>query len=522
MSTDRDLKMGRALASIPLPELSDGYYSRLAEDLKRARPASSRARRRRPRMMRVGLVAAAVAAVAAIFGFAVLPGLRGTDTATAADMLASMNAAAGHARVVRLAITDERVSRAASSPPSDARKGSSSAPRRTNEQLTLSTAGDIRYTLVRQLVDAMGTDVETHTIETYDAGRHEMMRQGRTVPVESTATPGAYPYHRRRGALGIERPSWGTTVFSTYLYANFQALSNSLRARLAEGDPNAPVTQSTYLGRPAWHADLTERMPSSDGRSPDGLLVTWSVTVDKQTGLLVASDLDPGSDPDELKGLARSFRVTHLEVDPQLPDGWQRISPSGQSEISIFDRGTRFGTPEAVAERSWPTLVLIPQTVPAGYRLTDVATRDYEGMSKSPQDQGQLIYLTRHDPREYIWKRTSVDASVQRVMVRYRRGFSTFTVAIKPLQNGGGSLGDGESGLLGAEAVTLTAGYLEGERARTWISPYFGNGPTLITYSDRSRITVTGDLTRQELIDVANSFRAYGDVTRPLPEEYGE
>lgn len=65
-------------------------------------------------------------------------------------------------------------------------------------------------------------------------------------------------------------------------------------------------------------------------------------------------------------------------------------------------------------------------------------------------------------------------------------------------------------------------GYLEGARARTWISPYFVGGPTLITYSDRSRITITGDLTRQELIDVANSFKAYGDVERPLPKGYGK
>jgi hypothetical protein len=84
--------------------------------------------------------------------------------------------------------------------------------------------------------------------------------------------------------------------------------------------------------------------------------------------------------------------------------------------------------------------------------------------------------------------------------------------------------------------VTLTGGFLKGARARTWISsadlPFShvnGNsmftsedGPTLLTYSDRSMITICGDLTRQELIAVANSLKVYGDVAKPLPAGYGD
>ena len=111
--------------------------------------------------------------------------------------------------------------------------------------------------------------------------------------------------------------------------------------------------------------------------------------------------------------------------------------------------------------------------------------------------------------------------SVRRVMVRYCRGFSTFVIAIRPLLHGG-SIGGDESGRLGAEDVTLTAGYLKGARARIFISPYFGGGPTLVTSSDRFRTTIAGDLTRRELIDVANSLKAHGDVDKPLPAGYGE
>jgi hypothetical protein len=239
------------------------------------------------------------------------------------------------------------------------------------------------------------------------------------------------------------------------------------------------------------------------------------VTVDKATGLLVASDY--GSGPDR-----QSFRVTSLEIDPPLPNGWQSIPKAGQRTISTEDVGTRFGSPESVAERSWPTLVLIPRWVPAGYRMTDAATTDFMGMMTSAKDKSRLIYLSRHDPRESYRQMTSVDASVQRVMVRYRRGFSSFVVEITPLLRGDNTPRHFEAGRLGGEDVTLSAGYLKGNRARTYLAPYRGRGPTLVTYSDRSRITITGDLTRQELIDIASSLKAYGDVDRPLPAGYGK
>ena len=94
---DRDLKMGRALASVPLPELSADSTRASASGWSSARRAAGPARRR-PRLLRVAVAAAVVAAAAAVVAFAVLPAFRGgPETATAAEMLASMNAAAGNA-----------------------------------------------------------------------------------------------------------------------------------------------------------------------------------------------------------------------------------------------------------------------------------------------------------------------------------------------------------------------------------------------------------------------------------------
>jgi hypothetical protein len=524
VSADRDLKMGRALASIPLPELSEGFYARLGEQLEQIRPAArpvSPPAHRRFRVLRVGIAAAVVAVAAAIVAFAVLPAFHGgPETATAAEMLASLNAAVGNARVVRLDILEQRSPLVASASPSSSPGAArSSRPRTVAEQLTLSTAGDVRYTSVRELLDGMGSRVQMRTLETYDSRRHESMRQGDTHLAAGQPPPDPNPYDQPmpRTVL-VSRPSWGTTVFSTYLLANFQALSNSLRALLAETDPGTPVQLTTYLGRPAWHTALSEVMPSAKG---SGVPVEWSVTVDKETGLLVASELKATSGGALPSGLARSFRVTRIEVDPDLPAGWPRIDPSDVAEVAIFDLGTRFGTPLTVAARAWPTLVLVPKEVPQGYSLTDVATRDYEGMEKTPGDHAKYVVLQRRDPRIYASERTGIDASRQRVQLRYRRGFSSFVISIRPLAGGEGS-GGSAGPASGTDDVVLTGGYLKGAKARVWISPYFGGGPTLVTSSDRSKITVTGDLTRQELLDVADSFTAVGDTTKPLPEGYGK
>ena len=104
------------VAALPVPPTADDFMPRLAArladepgvaapagDAGGALPGTSvLARRRFP--SRVFIAAATVAAAAAVFAFAILPALRGTETATAADMLASMNAAGGGVQVVRLHI----------------------------------------------------------------------------------------------------------------------------------------------------------------------------------------------------------------------------------------------------------------------------------------------------------------------------------------------------------------------------------------------------------------------------------
>lgn len=506
MSTDRDLKMGRALASIPLPELSDEFYAQLAENLEHARPTSPRALRR-PRVLRTGLVAATVVAAAAVFAFAVLPALRGTETATAADMLASMSTTGGAQTVhIRLVQTEQSTPAAGDGEPR--------SRRRMIEDLVLSVTGDYRGKgwlsvdegLSPRIVSSFG----------YDAARHELRVASRN----------------NSDGLLVLHPAWPTVQPSVMPdYLGYKAAASSVLALIAELDPKTPVTETTYLGRPAWRATLRGVWQDSPG---------LTVTVDKATGLLLET---------RRSGTAsgRTFldvlRVTHFETDPALNAGWQvvpllKTPAAGLNWNYIRDEGTRFGSPEAVAARSWPTLPLIPQWAPDGFRRTDVANAVFWDPRPGHEDDTSWhwsVDTVRRPGRLAglgITKRLALKRCAQGVLVLFRRGFQSFTVEVSPRLPGEPGLGElAPEERMTAEDAVLTGGYLKGARARTWISTavlpvaHLGGdsmfvsyqGPTLLTYSDRSLIAVYGDLTRQELIDVANSLRVYGDPDKPLP-----
>ena len=79
------------------------------------------------------------------------------------------------------------------------------------------------------------------------------------------------------------------------------------------------------------------------------------------------------------------FALTEMTLDPKLEPEWQLPKGPGR-KVTIIDEATRFGTPDEVAARSWPTLPLIPQWAPAGYRLTDVASAGFTPTGSTTQD----------------------------------------------------------------------------------------------------------------------------------------
>ena len=304
--------------------------------------------------------------------------------------------------------------------------------------------------------------------------------------------------------MTIRRPAWKTasTAFGDDAepYPN---LSANLRAAVAETDPSLPVEETTYLGRPAWHGVFTVR--ERWGLEETQMVFRWDATVDQATGLLVAASCTIQANGKPLPE-DWDLRVTSLELDPALDQGWQRPVASGR-RTTIVDDGTRFGTPEEVAKLSWPTLPLIPQWAPAGYRLTDVAGAGTGSTS---------ISRPSHD---VVVKGVKGPLQNQTVLVRFRRGFGSFIVQINPRTFG--------ETVRGKPDVILSAGYLEGQPAVFADDASDGTqigiaAPTLITYSDRSKVIITGDLTRDELVRVAESMKVYGDVDKPLMPGFGQ
>ena len=218
--------------------------------------------------------------------------------------------------------------------------------------------------------------------------------------------------------------------------------------------------------------------------------------------------------------IAWDLRVAEMTLDPKLEPEWQLPTGPGR-KVTIIDEATRFGTPDEVAARSWPTLPLIPQWAPAGYRLTDVASAGFTPTGSTTQDWTADDVRKRVISRDgdVVTKRVEWPLDGQTVLVRFRRGFSWFVVRISPK-----TLGEY---LQGPPDVTLSSGYLKGQPAAftdggTSTTALGLQTPSLMTFSQRSRVVITGDLTHDELVAVANSMKAYGDLDRPVTPGFGQ
>jgi hypothetical protein len=427
-------------------------------------------------------IAATAAAVAAVVVLVALPSAHGPSqaSATAAEMLASMNTASlRDTRTVRLTYTLGH--RAV-----DGDSSWTGGPGTTKNTATLSASGDIRYSTIH--VPAWKA-MATTQVRTYDEQSHEARWINGPPPVGKIKE------------LTIFRPAWdleASGTSDTWL----SRFSGWVRSCLEETDPHTPVTRTTYLGRPAWHAVLLESL------AHPARTVEWSVTVDRETGLVLRTDSRTLETPPAQVPTVDEFRVTRFEVNPALPRDWDTVPEAGKERIGIIDDATRFGTPEETARRSAPTPVLIPSRVPRGYRLSDVATVGHPGIGGSSAGKARLVYLSRHNPRKYLQQRIGIDPAIQHVAIRYRRGFTTFEITVLPPRGASGKRAP--LGLAGADLVTLTGGYLAGEKARVGVAPSLGLPPTLVAVKDGYRITISGDLTQQELITVADSLEARG------------
>ncbi|HEY5386786.1 MAG TPA: hypothetical protein VIL79_02685, partial [Thermoleophilia bacterium] len=293
-------------------------------------------------------------------------------------------------------------------------------------------------------------------------------------------------------------------------YAGYTA---SVRAAVAAADPEQSVESVTFAGRPAWRASFPVQFHKDpfDPTSPLVTIATVTAVVDRDTGLTLLARFDsalPGAPWGEI-------RVDRVEFRPTLSAGWNNVRFPPGAPVTVLDPGTRFGTVAEVAKRSWPTLPLVPAHVPAGYHLVAAST---SGMDFAPP------YAQPHPGQRTTWRVGSTvyrrpywTAPNARVQLVYRKGFSQFAIDVSPHMVAPNVDPLGQNDLRpGAQDVKLSGGALKGQPSRNWVAPYNGLGPLLLTFSDRSQVTIWGDLTRQELLDIANSLQAVGDADRPI------
>jgi hypothetical protein len=284
----------------------------------------------------------------------------------------------------------------------------------------------------------------------------------------SASMGGSALFYAERSGIAPGAPDQGPPTW--ILPEQFAAF---VRAALAAGDP--AVRAIVFDGRPAWRLDvdavLNSIVPEFSGDH-------FQITVDRDTGLPVRVV--------EMKGavILHEVRLDDLRVDAALPtDAFRLAFPAG-AEVARSDDGFQRTSLDQVA-----TTVgyrpLVPAVVPAGFALSEVAVAHLAAATGSegsnPESRG-VVSLT------------------------YRSGFDELLVTTRlrgagqwtdPLATGEGIVDD-------AQQVTLGRGALAGSSAYVVIAPR-GTPHLWVQASDRV-ITVSGDLSRQELIDVAESL----------------
>lgn len=446
----RDELLGALLRQLDVPEHRPEFYAelhyRLAEE-RRTRQAEER-RRRRARRNRIRWTArtAFVAAAAALAALAVgLPrDADGPEIATAAEIKAKVAVALSSAR----SVGGELVVRGASY-----QNAYGWERRRWNFALT--AGGDFRFTH-----DGGSSDLA------YDASKGIERSLGSLSGDTETAS------ERRGVAPGPPDPG----PSESFLQRDFGAV---VRALLAADDPR--VTETTYDGREVWELDV-DATPNAIVPELSG--DHFEITVDKETGFpLRVVELKNGEFLDEI-------RIEELEIDPALAEADFRVRFPPGSEVNRTDGGfRRVGLEDVEAAVGYEPLV--PEQMPDGYELAEVA-------------------VAKEAPQTGVEGGNPISANV--VSLGYRRGLDRFVVTTRLRHVPGfqdiwdDPLGTGEGFRDDPETITVAAGALAGFQVELLIAPR--NTPHIWAKTDSLVVTIAGDLSRAELLAVAESLQA--------------
>ncbi len=254
----------------------------------------------------------------------------------------------------------------------------------------------------------------------------------------------------------------------------FRGMGAVVRAMLAAEAPS--VSEATFDGRPAWVMSAEVQPNRLSTVSGDHI----EITVDQQTGFPVeVSESKEGR-------LLQALRLEGVQIDPALTgDEFVLAFPEGV-EVERNDQGFRRVPLEQVAEVVGYQ-PLVPAEVPEGYKLAEIAVAEVGGPTgkegMNPSAEGV-------------------------VSLAYRRGFDRLIISTRVVGDDpslwSDPLASGEGFIDTPETVTLTSGAFAGSTAEVLIDPRAV--PHLWAMNDSLVLTVSGDLSRSELLSVAESL----------------
>jgi hypothetical protein len=454
----RDEGLGAALRALETPEHAPGFYADLQRRLGQER-AVRRAHVRRRRIARRGglrwgvRLAFAAAVATAIWLVAGLPEDERLpdviEDATAAQIQARVRTAFAGAET----LTGELVVRGRSY------ENAYGWEEPVRWRFALTAQGDLR---LRGLTirDTM----------TYDAERGV---QRSLNPSASLGGEGPL-FAAERTGVAPGPPDPGPT--DDHLKRDFGAY---VRALLAADDP--AVVETRYDGSPAWRLDVRAQV---NKLVPDEFAVDrFSIWVDQQTGIPVRVLEKKG------ERVLNELRIERLAVDePLAREAFTLRFPEG-IEVMRSDEGfRRVELGEVAAAVGYEPLV--PAWLPEGFELAEVAVAPGSGVPTGAE--------------------AGNPDSTDVVSLSYCRGFERLLVTTRLRHVPGFAdawsdpLATGEGIRDRPEPVQLERGALSGVEANLLIVPR--NTPHIWALADELVVTVSGDLSRDELVRVAESL----------------
>jgi hypothetical protein len=246
-----------------------------------------------------------------------------------------------------------------------------------------------------------------------------------------------------------------------------------VRAAIAAGDP--AVHEVTYRGAPAWQLDV-DTIPNAV--APELSADRFEITIDRRTGLPVRIV--------ETKNgrFLRELRIEDVAVDKKLPPGTFTLRFPQGADVMRSDDGFRRVPLEAVVGVVGYS-PLVPRWVPDGYRLAEVAVAPVAG--PTGKEAG-------NPPSRMV------------VSLSYRRGLDQFLVTTRLRGTGtwDDPLATGEGFVDRPTTLRIDDGALRGVQAELLIVPR--GIPHAWALTSDLVVTVSGDLTRAELVRITNSL----------------